>query len=121
MDAYFRQIPAGEYPLAVLMLQAKAGMVDVNVHPRKLEVKFADSNKIYQIIHESLKKVFGIEKIIHVADHTNHFSRENFSSNTQQNPSSLFTGQDQEVTIQQTNIFDQIQEQEFSQQENLLL
>ena len=121
MDAYFRQIPSGEYPFAVLMLQAKPGMVDVNVHPRKLEVKFADSNKIYQIIHESLKKVFGIEKIIHLADSASHFSRDNFSNNNQQSTSSLFTGQDQEITIQQTNIFDQIQEQEVSQQENLLL
>ncbi|HCB51556.1 TPA: hypothetical protein DEP21_03205 [Patescibacteria group bacterium] len=56
MDAYARQISPGEYPFAVLMLEVKPSIVDVNVHPRKLEVKFIDSNRIFQIVLESVKK-----------------------------------------------------------------
>ncbi|MEI6773387.1 MAG: DNA mismatch repair endonuclease MutL [bacterium] len=56
MDAYYRQIAPGEYPLAILMIDAKPSFVDVNVHPRKLEVKFADSRKVYDIIYTNIKK-----------------------------------------------------------------
>ena len=56
MDAYYRQIAPGEYPLAILMIDAKPSFVDVNVHPRKLEVKFADSRKVYDIIYSNIKK-----------------------------------------------------------------
>ena len=56
MDAYYRQIAPNEYPLAILMIDAKPSFVDVNVHPRKLEVKFADSRKIYDAVYESVKE-----------------------------------------------------------------
>lgn len=63
LDAYTRQITPGEYPFAVLLLQIKPSLVDVNVHPKKLEVKFIDSHKIFNIVHESVKKTLGIHKI----------------------------------------------------------
>ena len=56
MDAYARQIVPGEYPFAVLMLTTEPGVVDVNVHPRKSEVKFVDSQKIYQLVNNSVKQ-----------------------------------------------------------------
>jgi DNA mismatch repair protein MutL len=55
MDAYYRQIMPGEYPLAILVLEVKTDMVDVNVHPSKLQVKFRDSRKIFEIIYTSVK------------------------------------------------------------------
>ena len=56
MDAYVRQITPGEYPLAILMFKIDPSEVDVNVHPAKLQVKFADSQMIYQTISELLGK-----------------------------------------------------------------
>lgn len=56
MDAYYRQIAPGEYPLALLMIDAKPSFVDVNVHPRKLEVKFADSRKVYDAVYANIQK-----------------------------------------------------------------
>lgn len=40
---YGELIPRGRYPLAVIMLDAPAGSVDINVHPQKLEVRFSDA------------------------------------------------------------------------------
>ena len=56
MDVYHRQITPGEYPFAFLMIESTSGTVDVNVHPRKLEVKFADPGKMYDIIFQSVQK-----------------------------------------------------------------
>jgi DNA mismatch repair protein MutL len=39
---YGELVARGRYPLAVLHLDAPAGSVDVNVHPQKQEVRFAD-------------------------------------------------------------------------------
>lgn len=63
MDAYYRQVAPGEYPLAILMIDAKPSFVDVNVHPRKLEVKFADSRKVYDAVYSNVQKALGENRI----------------------------------------------------------
>jgi DNA mismatch repair protein MutL len=40
---YGELVPRGRYPLAIVMVDVPAGAVDVNVHPQKLEVRFADA------------------------------------------------------------------------------
>jgi DNA mismatch repair protein MutL len=39
---YGELIPRGRYPVATVLLDVPAGAVDVNVHPQKIEVRFAD-------------------------------------------------------------------------------
>jgi DNA mismatch repair protein MutL len=60
-DAYNRFIPNNMFPAYVLNLQIDPTLVDVNVHPRKLEVRFASEQNIfrsvYHAIQEKLEKV----------------------------------------------------------------
>ena len=63
MDAYARQITPGEYPLAILMFKIEPSEVDVNVHPAKLQVKFADSQMIYQAVYQTISELLGKHKI----------------------------------------------------------
>ena len=39
---YGELVPRGRHPFAIVMLDAPAGTVDINVHPQKLEVRFSD-------------------------------------------------------------------------------
>jgi len=60
-QAYNRYIPHGSNPAYVLNLEVDPTQIDVNVHPRKMEVRFASENNIfrafYHSIDEKLKKI----------------------------------------------------------------
>jgi len=47
-DGCRERVTVGHYPVCVLNIQMPVSMVDVNVHPNKLEVRFSDENLIYQ-------------------------------------------------------------------------
>ena len=63
MDAYHRQIAPGEYPFVILMVDIDPKMVDVNVHPAKLQVKFVDHNKVYGLVYQKIREILGENKI----------------------------------------------------------
>ena len=63
LQSYQRQIAPWEYPLSVIFLEINPKLVDVNVHPRKKEVKFQDPNSIFNFIQQSYKKAFSLDKI----------------------------------------------------------
>ncbi|WP_299265357.1 DNA mismatch repair endonuclease MutL [Halorientalis sp.] len=46
VEAYGNQLAPDRYPFAVLDLSLPADTVDVNVHPRKMEVRFADAEGV---------------------------------------------------------------------------
>ncbi|MFR9575689.1 MAG: DNA mismatch repair endonuclease MutL [Rikenellaceae bacterium] len=60
LKGYEKLIPATSTPSYFLYLEVDADRIDVNVHPQKTEVKFADDDAIWQIIvaavRESLAK-----------------------------------------------------------------
>jgi DNA mismatch repair protein MutL len=52
--AYSDLIPRGKYPLAVLEIKLDPAKVDVNIHPSKKELKYADGNSTYLTIQRAL-------------------------------------------------------------------
>jgi DNA mismatch repair protein MutL len=48
--AYGELLEKGRYPLAALFLELAGGDVDVNVHPQKLEVRFAHAQEVYAAV-----------------------------------------------------------------------
>ncbi len=50
-QAYATRIPKEKFPFAVLNIELNPGAVDVNVHPSKLEVKFANERIIFEAIY----------------------------------------------------------------------
>lgn len=51
-------IPRGKYPACVLNIQVDPLFVDVNVHPAKLEVKFADERQIFEAVYCAVRNAF---------------------------------------------------------------
>lgn len=47
---YQEYLPSGRQPLVVLFIDVEPHAVDVNVHPQKMEVRFADSRGVYDAV-----------------------------------------------------------------------
>jgi len=57
-EAYRGLLLTGRFPIAFLRLELPAEVVDVNVHPAKLEVRFQDSGRIYSQLLGTLRSEF---------------------------------------------------------------
>jgi DNA mismatch repair protein MutL len=57
-EAYRGLLLSGRFPIAFLRLDVPADAVDVNVHPTKLEVRFADSGRMYSLLLGTIRKKF---------------------------------------------------------------
>ena len=53
-NAYYALLPKNGHPLVVLNITVPAGMVDINVHPRKSEVKFSDDKIIFKAVYHGI-------------------------------------------------------------------
>ena len=62
--AYRSYIPSGKFPSCVLHISIPATLVDVNIHPAKLEVKFSDEKAVFDAVFASIRKAlsFGISR-----------------------------------------------------------
>lgn len=54
-EAYRDLLPAGRHPLAVIFIELPPAEVDVNVHPAKAEVRFADERRVHAAVYASLR------------------------------------------------------------------
>ena len=53
--AYTSYIAPEAFPCCVLFIEINPTLVDVNVHPAKLEVKFADERTVFEIVYYTVK------------------------------------------------------------------
>jgi DNA mismatch repair protein MutL len=63
-QAYGSVLEPGRYPLGVVYLELPSELVDVNVHPQKAEVRFADGRAVgealFRILADELARAFGM-------------------------------------------------------------
>jgi DNA mismatch repair protein MutL len=63
-QAYGSVLEPGRYPVGVVYIDLPSELVDVNVHPQKAEVRFADARAVHDAVarelHGSLGKAFGV-------------------------------------------------------------
>ncbi|MBR5186845.1 MAG: DNA mismatch repair endonuclease MutL [Clostridia bacterium] len=61
LEAAFRSyIPSGKFPSCVLHIAVSASLVDVNIHPAKLEVKFSDEKAVFDAVFSSVRHALSV-------------------------------------------------------------
>ncbi len=55
-EAYKNQIMIGKFPVSVLNIEINPSLVDINVHPTKLEVKFSNESEVYTSVYHAVKE-----------------------------------------------------------------
>ncbi len=55
-DAYKTKLIIGKFPVFVLNLEVEPALVDVNVHPAKLEVRFKNDDEVYEFFYQAVAK-----------------------------------------------------------------
>lgn len=58
IDGCRTQIMKHRYPVCVLFINVDPSLLDVNVHPTKIEVKFQQEKKVLRVIEEEIKEVY---------------------------------------------------------------
>jgi DNA mismatch repair protein MutL len=61
-------LPRGRFPVVLLYLEMDPALVDVNVHPAKLEVKFQDSGAVHDAIVEAITSGLGRRRTSHAPE-----------------------------------------------------
>ena len=56
-EGYAGRLQKGRFPLAVLLLKVPADQVDVNVHPAKHEIRFAQQKRIHDAVADAVSKM----------------------------------------------------------------
>ncbi|MCK4426881.1 MAG: DNA mismatch repair endonuclease MutL [candidate division Zixibacteria bacterium] len=49
-------LPKGKFPFAIVFIEIDPGLVDVNVHPTKSEVRFSDERGMHNLVYSKIKE-----------------------------------------------------------------
>lgn len=63
-NGYHTLLPIGRYPLVVLKIEMDPILVDVNVHPAKLEVRFSKDKELFAAVEETIRSAFRKQRLI---------------------------------------------------------
>ncbi|MFP3508367.1 DNA mismatch repair endonuclease MutL [Peribacillus sp. SIMBA_075] len=58
LDGYHTLLPIGRFPIALLNIEMDPILVDVNVHPSKMEVRLSKEQELYSLVSETIKSAF---------------------------------------------------------------
>lgn len=99
--AYEPLLMKGRFPIYVIRLEIPFASVDVNVHPNKKEVKFADSSKVFGILRRAVERALISTNLIAEFEFTNKEERDWSKFDIKQDPNPKETSFD---AFQKTNI-----------------
>lgn len=66
INAYHTMLPKGSYPFYALFLQVNPEIIDVNVHPSKIEVRFENERAIFGMVYRAVKEALLTNAVIPV-------------------------------------------------------
>ncbi|KXG10635.1 DNA mismatch repair protein MutL [Anoxybacillus sp. P3H1B] len=63
-SGYHTLLPIGRYPIVLLSIEMDPMLVDVNVHPAKLEVRFSKEAELNQLVESAIRQAFQSRTLI---------------------------------------------------------
>ncbi|MFN2746310.1 DNA mismatch repair endonuclease MutL [Bacillus sp. z60-18] len=67
-EGYHTLLPIGRHPITFLEINMDPLLVDVNVHPSKLEVRLSKETELHELIRDAIKDVFKQQQLIPSAE-----------------------------------------------------
>lgn len=67
-QAYKNSIMVGKFPICVLNIEINPSLVDVNVHPAKIEVRFSDERPVFDLVYYGVKTALETDRSVKKAD-----------------------------------------------------
>jgi DNA mismatch repair protein MutL len=62
-EAYEQLLPKHRYPVGVIYIEVDPLLIDVNIHPRKQEIKFSEKDKLLSLIKKAIMEKLEITNI----------------------------------------------------------
>ena len=56
LQAYHTMLMVGRYPIASIFIEIDPGLVDVNIHPTKAEVRFQEHDRVFSSIQRAVRR-----------------------------------------------------------------
>lgn len=95
-EAYHSYKPDNRYPITVLNIEVDPSLIDVNIHPTKMDIKFGKLEELCQLIHQMIKNVLSVKTLIPKVEVNNHTNDYNDISNNSINKDNHIENANQE-------------------------
>lgn len=56
VQAYHTLLPVGRFPVAIVLVEVPPEELDVNVHPQKVQVRFADERRVFHAVQKAVRR-----------------------------------------------------------------
>ena len=56
VDSYHTYIPKDRFPIIVLNIDVDPILIDINIHPTKMDIKFSKMDSLKELVHEEIEK-----------------------------------------------------------------
>ncbi|TKC18739.1 DNA mismatch repair endonuclease MutL [Robertmurraya kyonggiensis] len=63
-EGYHTLLPIGRFPIVMINIEMDPILVDVNVHPSKMEVRFSKEAELNQLVAQTIKEAFHTKELI---------------------------------------------------------
>lgn len=67
-DAYGTLLESAAYPVFILFFSIPHFLIDVNVHPRKEQVRFADQDSVYKAVYKAISETLIKHNLLYFSD-----------------------------------------------------
>lgn len=70
LDAYHTYIPEKKFPIIILKIEVDPSLVDVNIHPTKMDIKFSKKDVLKDMIKKTIKEKLEQNNLIPIVEDT---------------------------------------------------